>query len=228
MSSPVNSTFDEHFVFYDETAPALYFTSQGHNSAGGYDIFRSYYDKPTNKWSKPENLGFPINTPFDEVAYVTVPGTQKSILVSRRNSGPGKLVVYFLDNADANAEETTLTPQAREIGHLRLGKQKFTAFSKTTTEKEKPHLKSPNEVPEEIRNEKTYQRLIHDALNLQIRSDSIKRLSDDKKEAMIASSSESEKTKLRQEIKTLDERAALIQQKADVLYKKRGRLSRKT
>ncbi|NJO93027.1 MAG: hypothetical protein HC831_31770, partial [Chloroflexia bacterium] len=139
LSSPVNSTFDEHFVFYDETAPALYFTSQGHNSAGGYDIFRSYYDKPTNKWSKPENLGFPINTPFDEVAYVTVPGTQKSILVSRRNSGPGKLVVYFLDNADANAEETTLTPQAREIGHFTFGGNKnFTAFSKTkTTEKEK-------------------------------------------------------------------------------------------
>lgn len=215
---PVNSPHDELFVFYDETQPAMYFSSQGHNSAGGYDIFRSFYDKKSGKWSTPENIGFPLNSPFDEVAYVTLPGTGKSVLASKRNTVPGKIIVYTLNNVENATEEEILSADAQEIGDMRVGKKTPVSTPKRPAEKNATAKK--NEVPEEIRNEQSYRQMINEALNLQIRSDSIKRISDEKKEQMINSRYESEKTKLQQEIKVLDKKAEEIQLKADVLYKK--------
>ena len=59
---------------YDEDAPAiladgktLYFASQGFNSMGGYDLFYSVWDQENNTWSAPRNVGYPINTPGDEM-----------------------------------------------------------------------------------------------------------------------------------------------------------------
>lgn len=226
IGNPVNTVQEEEFVYYDETVPALYFSSQGHNSAGGYDIFKSYYDKVTQKWSKPVNLGFPVNTPADEIAYVNIPGTKRSLLASKRDAALGKVVVYTLENAEDAPEETIDPVMAMEISKLKVGKQ--TTFSsgknfadvKNTPNDKKPVVYKKNAVPAEILDEKSYQKLIHDALNLQIRSDSIKRISDEKKELLLSARSENEKTKLWQEIRTLDSRADEIQQKADVLYKK--------
>ncbi|MBI2966260.1 MAG: carboxypeptidase regulatory-like domain-containing protein [Bacteroidetes bacterium] len=43
----------------------LYFSSEGHSSMGGYDIFFAKWDPENNVWGKPQNLGYPINTPDD-------------------------------------------------------------------------------------------------------------------------------------------------------------------
>lgn len=212
IGSPVNSIEDENFIFYDPTAPAIYFSSQGHNSAGGYDIFRSYYDKKSQKWSNPENLGFPINTPFDEIAYITIPGTNRSLLASKRNTRAGYVVVYTLENVNDSEAEPIISFDAKGLSLLKPGKALI-------TQKNTP-VKSSKDIPLELKDEKSYQKLIHDALTLQIRSDSIRRLGDEKKEMLISAKTESEKTRLWQEIKSLDERADVIQQKADVLYKK--------
>jgi hypothetical protein len=48
----------------------LYFSSQGHSSMGGFDIFKSVYNEKTKTWSKPENLGYPVNTTDDDVFFV--------------------------------------------------------------------------------------------------------------------------------------------------------------
>ncbi len=222
----VNSLEEEDFVYYDETVPALYFSSQGHNSAGGYDIFKSYYDKVTQKWSKPVNLGFPVNTPADEIAYVNIPGTKRSLLVSKRDAAPGRVVVYTLENAEDAPEEPIALAQAMEISKLKVGKPttvstvKNTPDIKNTPNNKKPVVYKKYAVPTEILDEKSYQKLVHDALNLQIRSDSIKRISDEKKELLLSARSETEKTKLWQEIRVLDSRADEVQQKADALYKK--------
>lgn len=215
---PVNSSEDENFVFYDPTAPAIYFSSQGHNSAGGYDIFRSYYDKKSQKWSNPENLGFPINTPLDEIAYVTIPDSNRSLLASKRNTKNGFVVVYTLENVNDSGELPVISTNARELSFLKPGKTVLAQSTKPS--KEKMAVKYSREIPAELRDEKSYQMLIHDALTLQIRSDSIRRLGDEKKEELISAKTENEKTHLWREIKSLDERADEVQQKADILYKK--------
>ena len=66
----INTKYDEEGVFITPNGRYLFFASKGHNSMGGYDIFRS--ERLENgAWSSPENLGYPINTPDDEVFYVT-------------------------------------------------------------------------------------------------------------------------------------------------------------
>ncbi len=70
ISSLINTEYDEEGVFISSNGRYLYFASQGHNSMGGFDIFRSER-LASGAWSAPENLGYPINSPDDEVFYIT-------------------------------------------------------------------------------------------------------------------------------------------------------------
>jgi outer membrane protein OmpA-like peptidoglycan-associated protein/tetratricopeptide (TPR) repeat protein len=70
LGSTINTAYDEEGVFLTPDGNYLYFASMGHNSMGGFDIFRSER-RATGIWSAPENLGYPINTPDDEVFYIT-------------------------------------------------------------------------------------------------------------------------------------------------------------
>jgi outer membrane protein OmpA-like peptidoglycan-associated protein len=70
LGSLINTPYDEEGVFITPDGKSLYFASQGHNSMGGYDIFRSER-REGGEWSPPQNLGYPINTPDDEVFYIT-------------------------------------------------------------------------------------------------------------------------------------------------------------
>lgn len=64
LGPSVNTPFNEDTPFVTANDSLLYFSSEGHNSIGGYDIFRSR--KTGNTWSKPENIGYPVNTTDDD------------------------------------------------------------------------------------------------------------------------------------------------------------------
>lgn len=66
----INTPYDEEGVFITPDNRFLYFASKGHNSMGGFDIFRSERNED-GRWSVPVNLGYPLNTPDDEVFYIT-------------------------------------------------------------------------------------------------------------------------------------------------------------
>jgi len=89
---------DELNTEYDEDAPflagdsTLYFSSRGHGSMGGYDVFKSHYQPKTKTWSKPENLGHPINTVSEDI-YFTNEG-KLGYLSSTRTGGFGSLDLY--------------------------------------------------------------------------------------------------------------------------------------
>ena len=67
MGAVINTEQDEDtpFLVGDDL---LYFSSKGHSSIGGYDVFFSEFKK--DKWKNPVSLGIPINTPGDEVSYI--------------------------------------------------------------------------------------------------------------------------------------------------------------
>lgn len=66
----LNTPYDEEGVFITPDNRFLYFASEGHNSMGGFDIFRS--ERLENgRWSEPQNMGYPLNTPDDEVFFIT-------------------------------------------------------------------------------------------------------------------------------------------------------------
>lgn len=68
IGNMINTFYDELGVSLSANDSTLYFSSKGHNSMGGYDIFKSTLNN-FGLWSQPVNLGYPINTPNDDVFY---------------------------------------------------------------------------------------------------------------------------------------------------------------
>jgi outer membrane protein OmpA-like peptidoglycan-associated protein len=74
----------------------LYFSSKGHKNMGGYDIFKATYDVKTNEWSDPENLGYPINTPDDDIYYMTSSDGKRAYYSSVREDGLGYTDIFTI------------------------------------------------------------------------------------------------------------------------------------
>ncbi len=71
IGGPINTEFNEETPFLSITGDTLYFSSQGHSSIGGFDIF--YSIRQSNEtWSEPFNLGYPVNTTDDDLFYVPI------------------------------------------------------------------------------------------------------------------------------------------------------------
>lgn len=92
--SLINTIYDEESVRFSKTGDTLWFSSQGHNSIGGFDIFYSIKDK-NGAWDTVKNAGYPINTPWDEIFYHPSPAEDSSFyFVSNRNGGFGGSDIY--------------------------------------------------------------------------------------------------------------------------------------
>lgn len=94
LGAPINTPDDEDFPFMHPDGKTLYFCSKGHNSMGGYDVFKTVYDPNTGRWSKPENLDFAISSPDDDIMYVTDMEGKLAFFASSRNAKAGEITVY--------------------------------------------------------------------------------------------------------------------------------------
>jgi len=90
----VNTKFDEDFPYMHPDGNYLYFSSKGHNSMGGYDVFRSKYDPDNNTFGPPENIDFAISSPDDDLFYIVDSLNQNAYFASARQSRDGLLNVY--------------------------------------------------------------------------------------------------------------------------------------
>ncbi len=97
LGYPVNTEYDEDFPFLHPNGKVLYFCSKGHNSMGGYDIFKTTLNELTNTWNKPVNLDFPINSPDDDILYITNADEKEAYFSSARSSATGKTAVYHIN-----------------------------------------------------------------------------------------------------------------------------------
>lgn len=66
LGRPINSELDEVSPFFHEVSSTLFFSSNGHNSIGGLDIFKSQYNRQNKAFEEPINLGMPINSSKDD------------------------------------------------------------------------------------------------------------------------------------------------------------------
>jgi epidermal growth factor receptor substrate 15 len=94
VAGNVNTKFDEDFPYMHPGGEYLYFSSKGHNSMGGYDIFRSKINPETNAFGPPENMDFAISSPDDDLFYIVDSLDQNAWFASARQSTNGKLFVY--------------------------------------------------------------------------------------------------------------------------------------
>ena len=90
----VNTKYDEDFCFMHSDGKTLYFASKGHNSMGGYDIFKSVFDPMTSEFGPAVNLDFAINTPDDDIFYIADSLNQRAYFASSRSSDLDHINVY--------------------------------------------------------------------------------------------------------------------------------------
>ncbi|HOK37692.1 MAG TPA: hypothetical protein P5538_00890 [Bacteroidales bacterium] len=107
LPAEINTEYDEAFPFLSEDGLTLYFSSKGHNSMGGYDIFKSDFDPKTNTWTQAVNLDFPINTPYDEIMFAVDSFYETAFFSSKRETRPGQINVYRI-LYEANPEKRKL------------------------------------------------------------------------------------------------------------------------
>ncbi|HRO38507.1 MAG TPA: OmpA family protein [Flavobacteriales bacterium] len=111
LGPDINTIYDEEGVFAPGDGSTIYFASQGHSSMGGYDLFKS--SQRDGRWTKPENLGWPINSPGDDQFLVLAADGRSGFFSSMRPGGQGEDDIYRVDfPAEASVAEPALLASA--------------------------------------------------------------------------------------------------------------------
>lgn len=116
----INTEFDEDAPFLHGDTMALFFSSKGHNTIGGYDIFKAEFDSMGMPRS-PKNLGEPFNSPADDIYYVKTKNGETAYFSSNRS---GNSDIY---EVNLNSKNYTVIK-----GRINVEENKTIDFSKVT------------------------------------------------------------------------------------------------
>ncbi len=96
LGNKINTKFDEDGVFIHPDGQKLYFSSKGHKSMGGYDIF--YCDLIGDSiWSEPKNMGYLINTTSDDMFAVFSADDKRAYYSANKKDGYGAYDIYQMN-----------------------------------------------------------------------------------------------------------------------------------
>lgn len=115
LGPKINTAKDEISPFIHPDGVTLFFSSKGHNSMGGFDIFYAIRDEK-GEWNTPTNMGYPINTPNDDAFYVPTPDGVRAYYASQQTGGIGRNDLYMITLP--KSEEKMLTVMT---GYITMG-----------------------------------------------------------------------------------------------------------
>lgn len=92
LGDTINTSFDEEAPFLTDDGNTLYFSSRGHEGYGNFDIYKS--NLVDGKWTKPQNLGEPINSPGHDVFMIHDSTSSVGYFSSSRSGGFGDMDIY--------------------------------------------------------------------------------------------------------------------------------------
>ncbi|MDG1435501.1 MAG: OmpA family protein [Saprospiraceae bacterium] len=95
LGTPINTTANEGFPFMSSDGK-LFFSSKGHTSYGGFDIFVSQQDLKGN-WSQPINIGLPINSAADDISIYLSKDLTKGMFASSREGGDDDIYLFDIE-----------------------------------------------------------------------------------------------------------------------------------
>jgi len=111
----LNTPYDEAYPYLDKASNTFYFSSKGHTSMGGYDLFRSTYNPASGSFGAPQNLDYAYNTPDDDILYVPSPDGN-AYFSSSRNNDAGKISVFKVDSARRGLQHILLVGSYKADG----------------------------------------------------------------------------------------------------------------
>ena len=101
LGSPINSKDNEDAPYIHPDKKTIFFTSDGHNTMGGRDIFFSKL--MNNKWTRPENMGYPINTTANDNYFTLIADGTRGYFSSDRKGGLGAQDIYYMDMPEGSS-----------------------------------------------------------------------------------------------------------------------------
>jgi outer membrane protein OmpA-like peptidoglycan-associated protein len=93
LGDVINTAENEDSPYITPDGTYLYFSSKGHNTIGGYDIFKAKINAD-GSFEKPENLGVPINSGADDIFYLPNKKGNAAYFASSRKDGLGDMDIY--------------------------------------------------------------------------------------------------------------------------------------
>ena len=227
----VNTEYDEVLPYYDPVGNDLFFASKGHNSMGGFDLFKSHYDTERNNWSSPINLGFPVNSPFNE--FLLIPGTDlgSMILITDRQGLDSMITIYKLQIREPRIQLTETDPAGlKKTGNLGgieaipsmpdMSIDDIFANKAISTEEHAGLTESSNtgsHNPDQS-NSPDYQKLLEMALDQQFKSDSLAKLSLEARIKVKDIPGADERWVIQKDIIAWEKKSTETQEKADEYY----------
>jgi outer membrane protein OmpA-like peptidoglycan-associated protein len=121
LGPKINTELDDDGLFIDYDDVTLFFSSKGRKGMGGYDVFKSTFNPATNEWSEPINLGYPINTPDDDIYFVITKDAKRAYYSSVREDGMGYTDIYMITipegikNTDPVVAKTPVEPPIEPV-----------------------------------------------------------------------------------------------------------------
>lgn len=96
LGEVINTPYDEDAPQIHSDGKTLFFSSKGHTGLGGYDIYSSVYLDEIQSWTEPRNIGYPINTPDDDIYFTLLSNGTKGFFTSYRNDSYGEKDIYMI------------------------------------------------------------------------------------------------------------------------------------
>lgn len=108
LGPKINTALDEDFPNLSPDGNILYFSSKGHSSMGGYDIFKASINESGIGFGEIKNIGYPINTSYDDFNFRISKNGRYGYVSSIRGGGNGDYDIYRLSFNDVEMDFTVL------------------------------------------------------------------------------------------------------------------------
>jgi hypothetical protein len=100
LGPSINTEFDELYPMFNHNQESMFFSSNGHFSCGGFDLFETKFSEELKTWTAPRNLGFPVNTPYDDYNIIFTASGRNAYKSAVRTDTYGMKDIYRLTFGD--------------------------------------------------------------------------------------------------------------------------------
>lgn len=128
LGPTINTVYDEDSPYIDPNNTTLYFSSKGHSSMGGYDIFKTILIDSI--WTYPMNMGSPLNSNSDDIFFIMPDKYNRGYFSSDRVGGKGKMDIYRISFSEERTQLAEIRGKVIKGDKLLAAKSKLTIIDK--------------------------------------------------------------------------------------------------